>query len=57
MGRLAAGKKARRAEGKKERGSKADKQDKRTFVPKYEYFAESKLASYPKEDGICVLDS
>ena len=49
MGRLAAGKKARRAEGKKERGS--------TFVPKYEYFAESKLASYPKEDGICVLAS
>ena len=52
-----------RDNGKKSHGKgKAVKKDnlskgggeKPKFVPRYHYFAKSKLASYPNEDGVCV---
>ena len=43
----------------KGKGAKKDNQskgggEKPKFVPRYHYFAKSKLASYPNEDGVCV---
>ena len=43
----------------KSKGVKKDNQskgggEKPKFVPRYHYFAKSKLASYPNEDGACV---
>ena len=40
-------------ERKPEKGAKKDEVKKR-FVPKYEFFAKSKLRAYPDEDGVCV---
>ena len=57
MGRAAADKKSQRTSDKRGRGKdsgKTGKDEKSTFVPKYEYFAKSKLASYPNEDGVCL---
>ena len=55
MGRAAADKKSQRTSDKKGRGKDSGKPGKdEKFVPKYEYFAKSKLASYPNVDGVCL---
>ena len=54
MGRFGGDKKNRRGDDQKGRGDKTKKQDKAAVVPKYEFWAKNKLASYPSEDGTCL---